>query len=74
MTIDGKFDIKKGSFHLNVEFSVPEKGVTGIFGPSGCGKTSFLRAIAGLDRSKGGTERIIKIFTSMLCKLLRKLL
>ncbi len=49
MTIDASFKIKKKNFTLDVDFSIPSKGVTAIFGPSGCGKTTLLRAIAGLE-------------------------
>ena len=40
-------------FVLDVEFDVPESGVTVLFGPSGCGKTTVLRSIAGLERARG---------------------
>jgi len=49
MTIEAKFKIKNKNFILDVDFSIPSKGVTAIFGPSGCGKTTLLRAIAGLE-------------------------
>lgn len=38
-----------GGFSLDVEFSMPENGITVLFGPSGSGKTSVLNLIAGLD-------------------------
>lgn len=38
------------AFSLDVNFSIPNTGVTAIFGPSGSGKTSLLRAMVGLDR------------------------
>lgn len=43
-----------GSFHLDVAFDAPGRGVTALFGPSGCGKTSVLRAVAGLHRLADG--------------------
>ncbi len=53
MSIEARFHIQRGGFHLAAEFSVPRQGVTALFGPSGCGKTSVLRAIAGLDHHAG---------------------
>lgn len=44
-----ELQLAKGSFLLDARFSVPERGVTGIFGHSGSGKTSLLRALAGLE-------------------------
>ena len=54
MTIDVQFEAVREEFSLAVDFSVPASGVTALFGPSGCGKTTLLRAIAGLERLKGG--------------------
>jgi len=39
-----------GGFTLAADFSVPMRGITGLFGPSGSGKTSILRCVAGLTR------------------------
>lgn len=39
-------------FSLDVNFDVPEVGITAIFGESGCGKTSVLRSIAGLMKTQ----------------------
>ena len=47
--IDVNLRLLKPDFRLQAAFSLPAKGVTGIFGPSGCGKTSLLRALAGLE-------------------------
>ena len=41
-------------FTLDVKVDLPGRGVTALFGPSGSGKTSFLRCIAGLERSSTG--------------------
>lgn len=49
MTIEAKFKIQKKNFTLDIDLSIPAKGVTAIFGPSGCGKTTLLRALAGLE-------------------------
>lgn len=39
-------------FSLDVEDSIPMRGVTAIVGPSGGGKTTFLRALAGLEKAE----------------------
>ena len=39
------------TFLLNVDFKMPEKGVTVLFGPSGSGKTSVLNLMAGLNEN-----------------------
>ena len=54
MTIEARFDIDRGDFRLDVDLSIPARGITALFGPSGCGKTTLLRAIAGLERVPGG--------------------
>lgn len=54
MSIDARFRVDRGSFALDVELSLPPHGVTALFGRSGSGKTTFLRCVAGLERSPGG--------------------
>lgn len=41
-------------FSLDVDLTLPGKGVTAILGASGSGKTTFLRCIAGLQKVKRG--------------------
>lgn len=41
-------------FKIDVDFSIPDGQITGIFGPSGAGKTSILRLLAGLDTPSKG--------------------
>ena len=48
------FCLDRGGFVLDLELTVPGRGVTALFGPSGAGKTTCLRAIAGLERVPGG--------------------
>lgn len=43
-----------GSLELNVELTLPAKGVTAIFGRSGAGKSSLINLIAGLATPKFG--------------------
>jgi molybdate transport system ATP-binding protein len=51
--IDARFSGRLGAFRLDVAFTAPASGITGLFGPSGCGKTSVLHAMAGLTRLEG---------------------
>jgi len=53
MTIQCRLNITRADFILDVDLSLPPKGVTAVFGPSGSGKTTFLRALAGLEKNKG---------------------
>lgn len=48
------FSEKRTRFPLNARFTIPAKGVTGIFGPPSCGNTTVARCIAGLDRPSSG--------------------
>lgn len=52
--LTARFEVVFPSFHLQVKASVPAEGITVVFGPSGCGKTTFLRCLAGLERSPTG--------------------
>lgn len=58
MSIRAIFRSRVGDFSLDVDLTIPAKGVTALFGPSGCGKTTLLRAVAGLERFPGGVLRI----------------
>ena len=51
--VAGAFRGARGSFHLDVGFALPPKGVTALRGPSGSGKTTLLRCLAGLTRLPG---------------------
>jgi molybdate transport system ATP-binding protein len=50
-SIDCRFLVERGDFRLDVDFSAPATGITGVFGASGAGKTTLLRCIAGLERA-----------------------
>lgn len=52
--IEVAFSEKRTHFPLNTQFSIPAKGVAGIFGAPGCGKTTVARCIAGLERLSTG--------------------
>ena len=58
MTIDARFRVHRSDFSLEVDLSIPDRGVTAVFGPSGCGKTTFLRAVAGLEHPPGGFLKV----------------
>ena len=48
------FRIERGEFALDVDLTLPGRGVSALFGHSGSGKTTCLRAMAGLERAPGG--------------------
>ena len=48
--IQARFKLDRPDFSLEIDVSLPGRGVSALFGPSGAGKTSCLRAVAGLDR------------------------
>lgn len=45
-----RLEVHFPGYTLNINQSLPGKGVTGIFGVSGSGKSTLLRAVAGLER------------------------
>lgn len=47
--IAARFTCEYPSFSLDVDLTLPGRGVTALFGPSGSGKTTLLRCIAGLE-------------------------
>ena len=52
--IRAKFRVDRGDFVLDVDLTLPGKGVSALFGHSGSGKTTCLRAVAGLERAADG--------------------
>ena len=56
--IQARFKIDWPGFSLDVDLSLPGRGVTALFGSSGCGKTTLLRSIAGLERPPKGFLRV----------------
>jgi len=70
MTIEAKFRIERDSFTLDIDLSIPERGITAILGSSGCGKTTLLRAIAGLDRHPEGVLKVGHIVWQDPCHFL----
>lgn len=53
-SIDFRFRLDWPGFSLDVDLSLPGRGVSGLFGHSGSGKTTLLRCIAGLERAAHG--------------------
>ncbi|WP_137895477.1 molybdenum ABC transporter ATP-binding protein [Ramlibacter sp. 2FC] len=56
--IQARFEIARPGFTLDLALDLPGRGVSALFGPSGCGKTTCLRAMAGLERARGGWLRV----------------
>lgn len=54
--IHARFVLDYPGFSLDVEFSLPGRGVSALFGHSGSGKTTCLRCIAGLEQA--GSARL----------------
>ncbi|MDW8323073.1 MAG: molybdenum ABC transporter ATP-binding protein [Burkholderiales bacterium] len=52
--IEARFRLERTGFTLDVDLTLPGRGVTALFGPSGSGKTTLLRLIAGLERAHAG--------------------
>lgn len=52
--IEACFRIDWPGFTLDVDLTLPKRGVTALFGHSGSGKTTLLRCIAGLERAPHG--------------------
>ena len=46
--------LARADFHLDVNLTLPGRGVTALFGPSGSGKTTCLRVLAGLEPQAEG--------------------
>ena len=45
--------IARDTFTLDVDLTLPGRGVSALFGHSGSGKTTLLRVLAGLERAPG---------------------
>ena len=50
--------LQRADFRVDAEFSIPAKGVLGIFGHSGSGKTTLLRCLAGLEKNVEGRVEV----------------
>ena len=56
--LEAKFKMDYPRFNLDVELSLPARGVTVVFGPSGSGKTTLLRCLSGLEKAPSGYMKI----------------
>ncbi|HUR41159.1 MAG TPA: molybdenum ABC transporter ATP-binding protein [Verrucomicrobiae bacterium] len=56
--IRARVRLARAGFLLDLDFSAPARGITGILGPSGSGKTTLLRCIAGLEREGVGSVAV----------------
>ena len=54
LEIQARFRVDRSAFTLDVDLTMPDRGVTALFGHSGSGKTTVLRAMAGLERAPAG--------------------
>ena len=52
--IRAKFRVDRNNFKLDVDLTLPGRGISALFGHSGSGKTTCLRAMAGLERTTNG--------------------
>jgi molybdate transport system ATP-binding protein len=52
--IEARFLVEQSGFTLDLDVSLPGRGVTAIFGHSGSGKTTLLRCLAGLAKPARG--------------------
>jgi len=70
MDIHACFRLERPGFSLNVDLTLPSRGVIGLFGHSGSGKTTLLRCIAGLERSSQGRFSIAgEVWQDEHCRL-----
>ncbi len=51
--VEARFRVDFPDFRLDVDLTLPGRGVTALFGPSGSGKTTLLRCVAGLQAARG---------------------
>jgi molybdate transport system ATP-binding protein len=57
-SLEAKFKVDYPEFNLDVELTLPARGVTVVFGPSGSGKTTLLRCLSGLEKAPSGYMKI----------------
>ncbi len=53
-----RVSLARPQFQLQVDVTLPPRGITVLFGPSGSGKTTLLRCVAGLERAQGARVEI----------------
>ena len=50
--LNARFKVSYSGFSLDIDLSLPGKGITALFGQSGSGKTTILRCMAGLETAQ----------------------
>ena len=53
-----RLGLARSDFSVDVDLTLPARGITVLFGASGSGKTTVLRCVAGLERASEGLVRI----------------
>ncbi len=53
-----RLSLPRPDFSLEIDASLPARGISVVFGPSGSGKTTLLRAVAGLERPQRARVQI----------------
>ena len=53
-----RLGLARSEFSVDVDLTLPARGITVLFGASGSGKTTVLRCVAGLERASEGLVRI----------------
>ncbi|MBU4506188.1 MAG: ATP-binding cassette domain-containing protein, partial [Gammaproteobacteria bacterium] len=56
MSIEARFQQSFPGFTLDVDLSLPGRGVTALFGPSGCGKSTLLRCLNRMNDLIAGVK------------------
>jgi molybdate transport system ATP-binding protein len=56
--IELRVRLPRQDFLLDVDVSLPGRGITAIAGPSGSGKTTLLRCVAGLEQAQDARVRV----------------
>ena len=57
-TIEIRLKVDFPEFAVDVDLSLPGRGVTALYGHSGSGKTTCLRCVAGLEKARDGFMQI----------------
>lgn len=53
LNLELNLHLRRSDFSLQVNLSLPARGITVLFGASGSGKTTLLRCVAGLEQAQG---------------------
>ncbi|MBI5279494.1 MAG: molybdenum ABC transporter ATP-binding protein [Burkholderiales bacterium] len=53
-----RLELARKDFRLDIDLTLPGRGISVLFGPSGSGKTTVLRCVAGLEPAASGLVRV----------------